>query len=103
MEEKEKTMARKFTLSKYECWWEDATSHAEWKSRSDVGKDTLSICYTEGYLVYKDEDKHIFVMSFTIEDVGDEIIIPTRNIKVINKIGAKTFTEKDFDYGTYKN
>ena len=35
--------------------------------------------------------------------VGDEIIIPTRNIIVINKIGAKTFTEKDFDYGTYKN
>ena len=86
MAEKEKNMARKFTLSKYECWWEDATSHAEWKSRSDAAQDTLSICYTEGYLIHKDEDKHIFVMSFTIYDVGEEIKITTLKIKLINII-----------------
>ena len=90
MAEKEKNMARKFTLSKYECWWEDATSHAEWKSRSDAAQDTLSICYTEGYLIHKDEDKHIFVMSFTIDDVGDEIIIPTRNILSLIHISEPT-------------
>ena len=96
-------MERKFTVSKYECWWEDAASHSEWKARSDAAKDPLSICFTEGYLIYRDEDRHIFVMSFTNEDVGDEIVIPTRNIKILNKVGTKTFYPKDFDYGAYKN
>ena len=96
-------MERKFTVYKYECWWEDASSHSEWKARSDAAKDPLSICFTEGYLIHKDKDRHVFVMSFTSEDVGDEIVIPTRNIKIIRKVGAKTFYQKDFDYGSYKN
>ncbi len=95
-------MAHKFTVSKYECWWEDAASYADWKPREEAVEDQLSICFTEGYLIHKDDDRHIFVMSFTSDDVGDEIVIPTRNIKLIRKIGTKTFDTRDFDYGSYK-
>jgi len=44
-------MAHKFTVSKYECWWEDAVSYADWKPREEAVEDQLSICFTEGYLI----------------------------------------------------
>ncbi len=40
-------MAHKFTVSKYECWWEDAASYADWRPREEAVEDQLSICFTE--------------------------------------------------------
>jgi hypothetical protein len=42
-------------------------------------------------------------MSFSNNDVGDKMIIPTKNIKSLKKTGTKIFYEKEFEYETYQN
>tara|TARA_R110002096_G_C14171784_1_gene686005 strand:+ start:213 stop:524 length:312 start_codon:yes stop_codon:yes gene_type:complete len=91
-----------YTYDKYECWWEDHASACEWKSIKDAVKDKPEICFTEGYLLKKDKDCIIFVMSFSGDEIGEEMIISNKNILALRKIGTKTFYEKDFVYGEWK-
>ena len=53
-------------------------------------------------LLKKDKDCHIFVMSFSGDEIGDEMIVANKNILALRKIGTKTFYEKDFVYGEWK-
>jgi hypothetical protein len=92
-----------YTYDKYECWWEDHSSDCEWKDIKEAEKDKPEICFTEGYLLKKDKDCHIFVMSFSHNQIGDEMIVANKNILELKKVGTKTFYVKDFQYGTYKN
>ena len=91
-----------YSYDKYECWWEDHASACEWKTIKDAEKDKPEICFTEGYLLKKDKDCHIFVMSFSGDEIGDEMIIVNKNILSLRKIGTKTFYEKDFVYNEWK-
>ena len=93
----------KYIYSKYECWWEVATSHSEWKDIQEAKLDKPTICYTEGYLLSKNKDYHTFVMSFALSDVGEQMIVPTKNIKKLKRVGTKTFYVSDFEYETYQN
>ena len=92
-----------YTYDKYECWWEDATSHSEWKDIQEAKLDKPTICYTEGYVLTKNKDYHTFVMSFALSDVGEQMIVPTKNIKKLKRVGTKTFYVSDFEYETYQN
>jgi hypothetical protein len=92
-----------YKLDKYECWWEDHASSCEWKDIKEASKDTCEVCFTEGYLIKKTKYNHIFTMSFSHNEVGDEMIIANKNILKIKKIGSRTFYKKDFDYNEYKN
>ena len=69
-----------YSYDKYECWWLDHASACEWKAIKDAEKDKPEICFTEGYLLKKDKDCHIFVMSFSGDEIGDEMIIVNKNI-----------------------
>ena len=42
-------------------------------------------------------------MSFSHDEIGDEMIVANKNILQLKKVGTKTFYVKDFEYGTYKN
>ena len=90
------------TFDKYEVWWTDHISHNQWKTISDAKKDKPAIAFTEGYLLKKDKDCIIFVMSFSGDEIGEEMIISNKNILALRKIGTKTFYEKDFVYGEWK-
>jgi hypothetical protein len=90
-----------YTYDRYECWWEDATSGCEWENIKEAEKSKQEICFTEGYLLKKSRDNHIFVMSFSKDEIGDKMVIPSKNIKKLKKIGKKTFYEKDFEYESY--
>jgi len=41
-------------------------------------------------------------MSFASEDVGDQMIIPTKNIKKLTFISTRKFYAKEYKYETYK-
>jgi len=91
-----------YTYDKYECWWEDHSSDCQWKAIKEAEKDKPQICFTEGYLLKKDKDCHIFVMSFSHDEIGDQMIVANKNILELKKVGTKTFYVKDFDYGEWK-
>ena len=76
-----------YTYDKYECWWEDHASDCQWKAIKDAEKD---------------KDCHIFVMSFSQDEIGDQMIVANKNILELKKVGTKTFYVKDFDYGEWK-
>jgi len=90
-----------YTYDWYDCWWEDASSDCVWKKIKEAEKDKPVICYTGGYLLKKTKDSHIFVMSFSDDEIGDQMIVPTKNIKKLQKQFTKTFYEKDFIYENY--
>lgn len=90
------------TLNRVAIWWEDAVSHDTWKDIDEARKDSLAVCFSEGYLIQEDKEKHILCMSISEKDVGDEMIIPTKNILRKKRIGKKIFWKKDFEYKNYK-
>jgi hypothetical protein len=92
-----------YEYDRYECWWEDATSGCEWKDRREAIKDQPAMCFTEGYLITFNKNYHTFCMSFTGNDIGDQMIIPTKNIKKMKFLSTRKFYKKEYDYGTYKN
>ena len=53
-------------------------------------------------MLKKTKDCHIFVMSFSQDEIGDQMIVANKNILSIKKVGSKTFYEKDFVYGEWK-
>ena len=89
-------------LDKYEVYWEDATSLGEWKDMEDAKKDTPAIACTEGFLIKKTKDYHTFVMTISKTDVGEAMVIPTKTIRKMIKLGRKTFYKEDFDYKKYQ-
>ena len=91
-----------FTLDKYECTWEDTFCNVEWKLLEDAKKDTPHIAVTEGFLITKNKDYHTFVMTISMMEIGEQVIIPTKSIKKMVKLGRKTFYKKDFDYKKYQ-
>ena len=91
-----------FTLDKYECYWEDCFCNVEWKLLEDAKKDTPQIACTEGFLITKNKDFHILVMTISERECGETWVIPTKNIKKMTKLGKKTFYKKDFEYKKYQ-
>ena len=91
-----------FTLDKYECTWEDTFCNVEWKLLEDAKKDTPHIAVTEGFLITKNKDFHILVMTISERECGETWVIPTKNIKKMTKLGKKTFYKKDFEYKKYQ-
>ena len=91
-----------YQFDRYECWWEDACSSCEWKEIKEAVKDQPSMCFTEGYLISKNKDSRIFSISFQGNDVGDQMIIPTKNIKKLTFISTRKFYAKEYKYETYK-
>ena len=91
-----------FTLDKYECYWEDAFMQIDWKNLDEAKLDTPQIACTEGFLIKKTKDYHTFVMTISKKEVGEQMIIPTKSIKKMIKLGRKTFYKKDFDYKKYQ-
>lgn len=90
-------------FDRYEVWWEDTTSHSEWQQITEAKKDKPVICFTEGYLLHKNRDAYIFFMSIcSAEEIGDQIVIPSKNIKKLTKTGSRNFLAKEFEYDTYK-
>ena len=89
------------TFDKYEVWWTDHISHNEWKTITDAKKDKPAIAFTEGYLLQKTKDAHTFFMSISEDEIGEEMIICTKNIKKIKKIGTRNFLVKEFVYDNY--
>ena len=57
-------MAKVYYL--HSCWWEDAYSSCEWISLEEAIKTLPKICYTQGILLEKNKDCHIFTMTFLI-------------------------------------
>ena len=90
-----------FKYYKYGCWWEDATGDSSWQDLKQSTYNEPTICYTEGYLIARNVDYHTFVMSFQRDEIGDQMVIPTKAIKKLQQLGAKTFTQEEFCYGTY--
>ena len=85
-----KTQKKKHIIYRYSCWWEDAVSKCEWESFSAAIQSLPKIVYTEAYLIYKSKDVHIFSMSFIGDEVGEQMIVPTRAIKkLINEYERK--------------
>jgi hypothetical protein len=41
-------------------------------------------------------------MTISKKEVGEQMIIPTKSIKKMVKLGRKTFYKKDFDYKKYQ-
>ena len=93
----------KYTYHRYGCWWEDATSHCVWKDIKEAEVDAPAMCYTEGYLLIKNDKYHTFLMSFAEDQVGEQMIIPTASIKKLVKVGTKKFFVQDFIYDKGKN
>ena len=91
-----------FTLDKFECYWEDAYMQIDWKNLDEAKLDTPQIACTEGFLIKKNRNYHTFVMTISEKEVGDQMIIPTKNIKKMVKLGRKIFYKKDFDYKRYQ-
>ena len=92
-----------FTLEKYECYWEDACLITdEWKDIEDAKKNTPSIVCTEGFLIKKNKYYHTFVMTISDRECGETMVIPSKNIKKMTKLGKKTFYKKDFEYKRYQ-
>jgi len=92
-----------FTLEKYEVYWEDACLITdEWKDIEDAKKNTPSIVCTEGFLIKKNKYYHTFVMTISDRECGETMVIPSKNIKKITKLGKKTFYKKDFEYKKYQ-
>jgi hypothetical protein len=91
----------KHKFDKYQVWWEDALSHNEWKDIEEAKKDAPAICLTEGYLLTKNNKWTTFFMSITGDEIGEQMIIPTKNIKKMKKIGSIEIQEKDFKYDNY--
>ena len=91
-----------FTLDKFECYWEDAFMQIDWKNLDEAKLDTPQIACTEGFLIKKTKDYHTFVMTISKKEVGEQMIIPTKSIKKMIKLGRKTFYKKDFDYKKYQ-
>ena len=91
-----------FTLDKYECYWEDAFMQIDWKNLEDARKETPQMAVTEGFLIKKTKDYHTFVMTISKTDVGEAMVIPTKTIRKMIKLGRKTFYKKDFDYKKYQ-
>ena len=89
-------------LDKYEVYWEDAYMEISWKNIDEAKLDTPQIACTEGFLIKKTKDYHTFVMTISKTDVGEAMVIPTKSIKKMIKLGRKTFYKKDFDYKKYQ-
>ena len=91
-----------FTLDKYECYWEDAFMLFGIFYIQNLFYKTPQIACTEGFLIKKTKDYHTFVMTISKKEVGEQMIIPTKSIKKMIKLGRKTFYKKDFDYKKYQ-
>ena len=89
-------------LFRYSCWWEDAVSKCEWESLEIAILSVPKIVYTEGYLIHKSKDCHIFSMSFLGTEIGEQMIVPTRSIKKLVKHKDKIILE-EISYATFKN
>ena len=96
-----KKLAVKYKFDRFQVWWEDATSLNEWMDLEETKKSTPSICFTEGFLLIKNSKWHTFFMSITGDEIGDVVIIPTKNIKRIKKIDTLTLYKQDFEYDNY--
>ena len=96
-----KKLTAKHQFDKFQVWWEDATSHNEWAEIEDAKKNTPSICFTEGFLLTKNSKWHTFFMSITGDEIGEQMIIPTKNIKKIKKTDTIKFYKQDFEYDNY--
>jgi|TARA_R100000789_G_scaffold48172_1_gene48786 hypothetical protein len=96
-----KKLAVKYKFDRFQVWWEDATSHNEWMDLEETKKSTPSICFTEGFLLIKNSKWHTFFMSITGDEIGDVVIIPTKNIKRIKKIDTITLYKQDFEYDNH--
>ena len=96
-----KTQKKKLIVYRHSCWWEDAVSKTEWDSYSSVVTSLPKIVYTEAYLVYKSKDVHVFSMTFIGDEIGEQMIVPTRAIKKIIKHKDKLILE-EIDYGEFK-
>ena len=96
-----KKLTVKHQFDKFQVWWEDATSHNEWVEIEDAKKNTPSICFTEGFLLTKNSKWHTFFMSITGDEIGEQMIIPTKNIKKMKKIDTIKFYKQDFEYDNY--
>ena len=88
-------------FDKYEVWWKDHISDNQWKTITDAKKDKPAIAFTEGYLLQKTKDAYTFFMSISEDEIGEEMIICTKNIKKIKKIGTRDFLVKEFVYENY--
>ena len=89
------------TFDKYEVWWSDHISHNSWKTITDAKKDKPAIAFTEGYLLQKTKDAYTFFMTISEDEIGEEMIICTKNIKNIKKIGTRDFLVREFVYDNY--
>jgi hypothetical protein len=97
-----KTRKKKLIIYRYSCWWEDAVSKSEWESFSLAIQSLPKIVYTEGYLIHKSKHAHIFSMTFIGDEIGEQMIVPTRAIKKLIKHKDKLILE-ELDYGAFKN
>jgi len=92
-----------FTLEKYEVYWEDSVLYTEkWEDIEEAKKNTPSIICTEGFLIKKNKYYHTFVMTISERECGETMVIPSKNIKKMTKLGKKTFYKKDFEYKKYQ-
>ena len=91
-----------FTLDKFECYWEDAFMQIDWKNLDEAKLDTPQIACTEGFLIKKNKYYHTFVMTISDRECGETMVIPSKNIKKMTKLGKKTFYKKDFEYKKYQ-
>tara|TARA_R100001129_G_scaffold151021_2_gene113195 strand:+ start:1962 stop:2246 length:285 start_codon:yes stop_codon:yes gene_type:complete len=94
-------MAKVYYL--HSCWWEDAYSSCEWISLEEAIKTLPKICYTQGILLEKNKDCHIFTMTFQGQDVGELMVIPSRSIKKLVRHKDSKFILKDMPYGSFKD
>mgnify|MGYP003624373358 FL=1 len=90
-------------LYRYSCWWEDAVSKCDWESFEVAILSTPKIVYTEGYLIHKSKDCHIFSMSFLGTEIGEQMIVPTRSIKKLVKHKNSKIILEEISYATFKN
>jgi len=93
------TQKKKPIVYRYSCWWEDAVSKSEWESFSLAIQSLPKIVYTEGYLIYKSKDVHIFSMTFIGDEIGEQMIVPTRAIKKLVKHKKSKLILEELVYG----
>ena len=82
-------------------FWEDATSSSSWVSISEAEASVPAIVFSEGYVVKKAKSFIVLASSFSDDHLGDEIVIPNKLIKKIEKLGRRKFLKEEFDYKTY--
>ena len=86
---------------RYSCWWEDAVSKCEWESIDTAVLTLPKICYSEGYLIEKNKNCLIFTMTFQGQEVGEQMVIPLKSVKKLEKHKDSKFILKDMPYGTF--